>query len=376
MNVSNLSRYALGVCAAAVAFAGCSAGFQPGSNLAGAMSRSFARPQTSENLYVVNDPSSGAGSVTVYAPSTSTPLRTITAGLCYPDWLTFDSSQNLYVANTAHTLDATLPPGAVRRKGTRPDCAASITVYAPGSTSPSLTITNGVENPYEVVVDGSGNLYVPNGYYGRRKGDVTIIDSATGKLLQTIVKGTYNPFCLAVDSSGTLYVGSEGPGSAGPGWVSVYSAGTNRTLLRKIKDGIDEPNSMAIDASRNLYVGNYQSGTVSVYAPGASTPSRTISNGVVFAFSLAFDSAGNLYVADYDTVTVYAAGTTELLRTISNGTTAPYSLAFGSNAYLNVANLASGSSSGSVTEYAPPGDTLAETITDGINNPVGVAFGP
>ena len=88
---------------------------------------------------------------------------------------------------------------------------------------------------------------------------------------------------------------------------------------------------MAFDGFGNLYVENEFSNNVTVYAPGSSSPLRTISQSVNGPDALLFDGSGNLYVANYDsaTVTVYAEGSTKPLRTISHGVDYPASLAFG-----------------------------------------------
>jgi sugar lactone lactonase YvrE len=89
----------------------------------------------SNNLYVAN-----AGNVTVYAPGSGTVLRTIT-GLRAPHALAFDGSGNLHVAD---------------------DVASTVTVYAPGSTKPSRTIRTGVNRPMALAFDAAGNLFVGN----------------------------------------------------------------------------------------------------------------------------------------------------------------------------------------------------------------------
>jgi DNA-binding beta-propeller fold protein YncE len=56
---------------------------------------------------------------------------------------------------------------------------------------------------------------------------------------------------------------------------------------------------LAFDSNGNLYVSNATAaGTVSKFAPGATTASATLT-GVTYPEALAFDSSGNLYVADY-----------------------------------------------------------------------------
>ncbi len=378
MRTFDAIRAAVTGCVAAAIVSGC-AGLQP---LGGApkdafdanVARGRAQPSAAKNLYVANDPNGGPGSVTVYVPGTSTPARTITDGICFPSSLTFDSSNNLYVTNDAHSLAIADRAGDTQRPHPA-GCGPSVTVYGPGATTPSQTFTKNVEDPTDIVTDASGYAYISNSYFGSHTGNLVIYKAGT--YLKKTSKGIYNPTRLVLDGAGTLYVANEGSGSFGPGWVSVYTGkGKNRKFLRMITAGIDFPVSLAVDSSNNLYVGNYQSSAVTVYAPGASTPSRTITKGVIFAFALAFDTSGNLYVANYNTVTVYAAGSTTLLRTVTDGTTAPYSLAFGSNQYLNVANLAAGTSTGSVTVYTPSENKLSRTIASGVANPVWIGFGP
>ena len=62
--------------------------------------------------------------------------------------------------------------------------------------------------------------------------------------------------------------------------------------------------ALAIDSSGNLYVANDSGSTVSKFAPGATTPTATLT-GLTSPDALAFDASGNLYVAnDANTGTV------------------------------------------------------------------------
>ena len=95
---------------------------------------------------------------------------------------------------------------------------------------------------------------------------------------------------------------------------------------------------------RNLYVVNQAGGlfgTVTVYAPGKKTPSRTIGRGIEAPLALAFDRSGNLYIGNAGTVTVYRRGTRSLLRTLklgeATGRLEVFGLAFDREGYLYVA---------------------------------------
>jgi hypothetical protein len=69
-------------------------------------------------------------------------------------------------------------------------------------------------------------------------------------------------------------------------------------------------------------------------------------------------------------VTVYNSKSA-LIRTISQGISNPKALAFDAHGFLSVANFF-----GSVTQYAPGSKKVARKITNGINSPFSLAFGP
>jgi DNA-binding beta-propeller fold protein YncE len=112
-----------------------------------------------------------------------------------------------------------------------------------------------------------------------------------------------------------------------------------------------------------------------VYAPGKSKVLHTISKAVNVPAALAFDSGGNLYVANSSssegTVTVYSFKLS-LIRTISQGVADPVAIAVDTHGLLSVANFFAGS----VTQYAPGSKTVARKLTNGINMPISLVFGP
>lgn len=89
---------------------------------------------------------SGYTSVGVYATGQTNAYRTaggVNRTLCA---LAFEFSGNLYAANT--DVNESVP--------------GNVVVYAPNATSPTLTITNGIDNPVGIAIDSANNLYVLN----------------------------------------------------------------------------------------------------------------------------------------------------------------------------------------------------------------------
>jgi hypothetical protein len=111
-----------------------------------------------------------SNSIFVYKAYKRSPHRTITNGVDGPVALTIDGKGNLYCAN-----------------------ANNVTVYAPGSSTPAYTITDGINQPDALLADGSGNLYVSN--VGANS--VTVYPEGSTTPSEIITDGIYHPLALA-----------------------------------------------------------------------------------------------------------------------------------------------------------------------------------
>jgi sugar lactone lactonase YvrE len=131
------------------------------------------------------------------------------------------------------------------------------------------------------------------------------------------------------------------------------------------------PQYLVVDASGNLYV-SAGGASVYVYAPGATTPSTMITDGLTNAGLMLVDRLGNLYVSNGSNVVVYATGTTTPLETISSGIDQVAGLAVGPKEKLYVSNAGNDT----ITGYTFHQTTPSETITAGLTGVGSIAIGP
>jgi len=293
-----------------------------------------------QHLYVVN-----ASTVTAYDFNRASPIRTISNAS--PTAIAFGQQGEIYVAS------------AVGGK------QGSVSVYAPGASSPSYRIVDGIHFPNSLAVDGGGNLFVSN-YYG------TDYAYGPGKKTPTYTMDNLFSVALAFDGAGNLYVAqNQGPYGGGGGRVQVHGPVSEKLpLLYTITSRIEEPEAIAIDVSNNLYVAN--DGDVTEYASGAASVVREISRGLKSPHALAIDKSGRLYVADdvEGAIRVYLPGATTSAKSITKGVRQPVAMAFDAAGNLFVANESS------VTVYAADTLALVRTFTRGINRPRTLAIGP
>ncbi len=192
-------------------------------------------------MYVANAANGAAGSVSVFAPGHTTPLRTL-IGVNSPVALAVDANNTIYVANAGNN---------------------TISVFQLGHTTPSYTLT-GVKDPTALALDAQGDLFVAE------SGSNTVAEYARGHTMPTaLLTGVQQPSALAIDAHGYVYVAND-------------------------------------DQNAGAYLGN--GSTISVFAPGQTTPLRMLtvpSDSVPSA--LVFDKQGDLFVADNHSVREFAA---------------------------------------------------------------------
>jgi sugar lactone lactonase YvrE len=247
-------------------------------------------------LFVANY---GSNTVTVYDENGNGPLRTLSKRLKLPRWLALSSTNDLYVTAKSYvnvylksrqTQTKRIHTGAIAVAIDASDNlyvsgAGVVSVFAPGATKPTRTITQGLQSPTRLAIDASGNLYVAN-QESSGCGDVTVYVAATGVLENTITDGICTPVSLAVDSHDNLYVGNQPDNEASS--VTMYAAGTG-ALIETIRKGVSHPSALAIDPSDNLYVANQTTpGSVTIYPPNQTLPSQTLKKDIVYPYDLAW----------------------------------------------------------------------------------------
>ncbi|MGB8909894.1 MAG: NHL repeat-containing protein [Candidatus Cybelea sp.] len=284
----------------------------------------------------------GNASVTVYAEGATgdaTPIQTISGsytGLAYPIDVAVDASRDIYVANNRNS---------------------TATVYSAGTTgnvAPIQTIAGsmtGVFDPYGIALNPlNGNIYVANSSNGRNGGTVTIYPpGSSGNIAPIgIIKGKRtgldNPGEVLLGGTGKIYVPNLFGSSNFLGSVTVYRAGATRGVppiqtIGGSNTGLDYPLQVALDSTAKIYVVNAGDDSVTVYAPRANgnvAPIRTIEGHKTQLHDpdgIALDASGNIYVANgylsskRGTITIYAAG--------ARGNATPINIISGSNTGLH-----------------------------------------
>jgi serine/threonine-protein kinase len=163
------------------------------------------------SLYVASDydtqlATPATGSVAIYPAGSSTASLTITDGLQGATGVAVDGNGTVYVANQS---------------------GASVTEYPAGSTTPSVTLTNGLSGlyPYGVAVDASGTVYVTANNYSTYRSSVIVYPAGSSSPSATIPVGLYS-FGLAVDAAGSIFATNFGYPVSQPATVDEFARGS------------------------------------------------------------------------------------------------------------------------------------------------------
>jgi hypothetical protein len=231
----------------------------------GALNKGWLSAAARAGSHVIYSGSYNNSTITIY-PSKGinpAPIGSITTGLTNPERLFVNKNLKLY------TTDEGSP--------------TAIVVYNPGATSPSLTITKGVNFPTGITVGAAdGTVYCAN------TGNETVTEYPKGKTAPslTITLNNLTPENLAVDGSNNLYIQYLG-GPLGSGVIKVPPGQTSGTDLNLV---IGSASALSVDQAGKIVIIDQGSSSLDVFPPGQTTPSKTIALGG-FPFEMSMNKA-------------------------------------------------------------------------------------
>lgn len=190
---------------------------------------------SSENLYVVNSAPSGQPSVSIFNSA-----GTYQGGfgsqttLFIPAFVQIDSSNRVWVSNSQNN---------------------SISMFINGTAEPG--ITSNVSGPTGMALTSASDfLYVAN----RDANSISKFDVPAGTLAQTISGNLTTPYGLAFDQAGNLYAANSGATT-----VSKFdSSGTFVSTIGSASN-LSTPIAVAFDSTGNMYVSNFGNKTISKF---------------------------------------------------------------------------------------------------------------
>jgi hypothetical protein len=228
------------------------------------------------------------------------------------------------------------------------------------------SITSGVNGPQGLYVDAHKNLYLANA-------GSTVEFYPSGSITPTITysQGLNGPIDVVAGKDGTVYVANF---NGANGYVTEYPPGSTTPSLQVTTGFLTE--GIALDAANNMYV-SYRAGngseSVLMYAPGASTGTDLGLTGLSGgAGGILIDQAGALVVVDQGgAIDVFPPGSVTASKVLS-GLSDPFKVALG---HTRKKLYCADASSGILHVFAYPSGRPITNVT-GLNGPRGVATSP
>ncbi len=253
-----------------------------------------------------------------------------------------------------------------------------------------LPTAPGLRNGALVLYDPDSNPVLTVPLHGFGDAPVAALSPNTGTVINTGTQPLSEPYQVALDGAGNMYVGDYIGKNvtripAGGGSAAVVSLGTPGSIAVQNITGV------AVDGAGNLYIGDHQNSRILVVTPGGVVSVLSIaglSPSLGFPTALAFDAAGNLYIADFTNGRIVEVSSLMVSGSTSTGNatvlnTGSYSFTGSTLTGLtidsqgNIYAAARTQNNSSIIKVTASGVVslvaIPNNITPAINNPQGVA---
>jgi sugar lactone lactonase YvrE len=231
---------------------------------------------------------------------------------------------------------------------------AGNTVYKFAQDGTKSVFTSGIDKPYGLAFDGSGNLFVGE------SGSGTIFKFRPDGTRTTFISALkIGPLTLAFDSVGNLFVAEYSADR-----ILKFTPGSSAIIV--FASGLSRPSALAVDKVGNVYETDFVSGAILKFTPAGTKSS--FATGLSEPVALAFDSAGNLFETDRGTARILKFAPDGTRTTFTSGLSGPEGLAFDSAGNLFEAD----SGSGTIFIFTPAKFPFAT----GVGSAEGLAFEP
>jgi hypothetical protein len=195
------------------------------------------------------------------------------------------------------------------------------------SSCVTSVLTYGAWNePTDVAVDGSGNLFVADGILKELPAGC-----GSTSCLKALGGGFSSVWAVAVDGSDNVYVADV----FGNNVDKLAASCTSSSCVTTIGGGFNNPDGVAVDGSGNVFVADGSNNAVKEIPPGCAmaTCVTTIGGGFSGPAGVAVDIFGNVYVGDFGHNAVKmippGCGGSYCVSTIGGGFSDPAGVAWG-----------------------------------------------
>jgi sugar lactone lactonase YvrE len=292
-------------------------------------------------------------------------------------WTTLANDSFLHIAagSTSGTGSALIVfsydafTGTGSRTGTLTIAGLTVTVTQVGTSyigpfgpAPLITLaSSGLNGPYGVAVDGSGNVYIADS-----QNSVIREWNASTQLMTTLVSsGLNDPSGVAVDNSGNVYIADTVNNA-----IKEWSASTQQ-VTTLVSSGLNGPSSVAVDGSGNVYIADTLNGAIKEWSASTQQVTALVSSGLFLPFGVAVDGSGNVYIADTfnNAIREWSVSTQQVTTLVSSGLKSPRGVAVEGSGNVYIADTLNGA----IEEWSASTQQVTTLAPSGLNEPYGVA---